>query len=167
MFGVILSISVISTCASFILTTSTPGYNNRISPGSGNFSEEFAAKHFPKLAKSWRKWSGSLARGHQAAALVCEVEGSLLPVGNMGKCLGVWRNGNLWCGKNPLQRIKYQERFLSPRRSGILQSDLGPLSNRSVVETYVLPVLMYECESWILSEGHLNCCFNMVIRLPV
>jgi len=38
--------------ASFILTTSTPGYKHRVSPGSGHFSEEFAAKHFPKLAKS-------------------------------------------------------------------------------------------------------------------
>jgi len=92
--------STISTWgASFILTTSTHGYKHRVSPGSGNFSEEFAAKHFPKLAKSWQKWSGSLARGHQASALVCEVEGSLLPVGNMGKCLGVWRKGNLWCGQ--------------------------------------------------------------------
>ena len=92
--------STISTWgASFILTTSTPGYKHRVSPGSGNFSEEFAAKHFPKLAKSWQKWSGSLARGHQASALVCKVEGSLLPVGSMGKCLGVWWKGNLWCGK--------------------------------------------------------------------
>jgi len=51
---------------------------------------------------------------------------------------------------------EYQESLLFPRRPGILQGDLGPLSNRSVVETYVLPVLTYECESWILSEGHLK-----------
>jgi len=51
---------------------------------------------------------------------------------------------------------EYQEILLSPRRPGILQGDLGPLSNRSVVETCVLPVLMYECESWIQSEGHLK-----------
>ena len=37
--------------ASFILTTSTPDYKHRISPGSGNFSEEFATKHFPKQSE--------------------------------------------------------------------------------------------------------------------
>ena len=39
---------------------------------------------------------------------------------------------------------------------GSFQGDLGPLSSRSVVETCVLPVLTYGCESWILSEGDLK-----------
>ena len=39
---------------------------------------------------------------------------------------------------------------------GSFQGDLGPLLGRSVVETCVLPVLVYGCENWILSEGDLE-----------
>ena len=30
--------------------------------------------------------------------------------------------------------------------------DLGPLSSRSVVEVCVTPVLLYDCENWIVSK---------------
>ena len=52
---------------------------------------------------------------------------------------------------------EYQESLLFPGRLGIFQGDLGPLSNRSVVETCILPVLMYECESWILLRVISSC----------
>ena len=35
---------------------------------------------------------------------------------------------------------------------GVFQGDLSPLSFRSVVEVCVMPILMYGCENWIVSE---------------
>ena len=36
---------------------------------------------------------------------------------------------------------------------GVFQGDLSPLSCRSVLETCVMPVLLYGCENWILTDG--------------
>ncbi len=38
---------------------------------------------------------------------------------------------------------------------GAFQGDLSPLSTKSVILTCVLPVLLYGCENWILSEDNL------------
>ena len=118
-----------------------------------NLVKNFAAKHFLKL-------NGEVvvfARGHQTAAPVCEVEGSVLPVGDTGRCLGVWWKGDLMATKSIEENIRKARRaFFLLGSLGSFQGDLGPLSSRSVVETCVLPVLMYGCESWILSEGDLK-----------
>ena len=36
---------------------------------------------------------------------------------------------------------------------GAFQGDLSPLSTKSVINTCVLPVLLYGCENWILKYG--------------
>ena len=33
---------------------------------------------------------------------------------------------------------------------------LNPLTGRSLFDTFVVPTLLYECETWILSESHLH-----------
>ena len=38
---------------------------------------------------------------------------------------------------------------------GTFQGDLSPLSTNSVIDTCVLPVLLYGSENWFLSEGNL------------
>ena len=34
----------------------------------------------------------------------------------------------------------------------VFQGDLSPLSSHAVVESCVMPVLVYDCENWILTE---------------
>ena len=34
----------------------------------------------------------------------------------------------------------------------VFLGDLGPLSSRSVVEVCVMPILLYDCENWIVSK---------------
>ena len=88
---------------------------------------------------------------------MCEVEGTFLPVSDTGKCLGVWWKGNLMATKSIEENIKKARRaFFLLRSLGTFQGDLGPLSNRLVVETCVLPVLMYGCENWILSRDDIE-----------
>ena len=116
----------------------------------------FAAKHFLKL--NIEKCEVIVfTRSHQEDAPVCEVEGIFLPVSDPGKCLGVWWKGNLMATKSIEENIKKARRaFFLLGSLGTFQGDLGPLSNRSVVETCVLPVLMYGCENWILSRGDIE-----------
>ena len=39
---------------------------------------------------------------------------------------------------------------------GVFQGDLSPLSSRAVVESCVMPVLLYGCENWVLINGAAN-----------
>ena len=72
---------------------------------------------------------------------MCEVEGTLLAPSDMGKCL--YRS--LVEG---LEREHQEGNRVFPPGDLPRQS----LSNRSVVETCVLPVPIYECENWILNS---------------
>ena len=112
--------------------------------------KNFAAKHFlkPNIEKCEVV---VFTRSHQEDEPVCEIEGTFPPVSDAGKCLGVWWKGNLMATKSIEENIKKARRaFFLLGSLGTFQSNLGPLSNRSVVETCVLPVLMYGCENWIL-----------------
>ena len=35
---------------------------------------------------------------------------------------------------------------------GVFQGDLSPLSSHAVVESCVMPVLLYGCENWVVTE---------------
>ena len=69
------------------------------------------------------------------------------------KCLGyVWR-GNL----SVVQMVEYncskaRRAFFAYRGIGGFQGDLSPLSGRSIIDTCVLPVLLYGCEQWRLTD---------------
>ena len=79
---------------------------------------------------------------------MCVVERTFLPVSGTGKCLGVWWKGNLIAKKNIEENIKKARReFFLLGYLVTFQGDLGPLSNRSVVETSVSPVMVYGCEN--------------------
>ena len=39
---------------------------------------------------------------------------------------------------------------------GAFQGDLSPLSTKSIIETCVLPILLFGCENWIVSETNLD-----------
>ena len=78
----------------------------------------------------------------------CEVDGSVLPPGEAGKCLGYW-----WERTVEENIKKAQRAFFHYGSISVFQGDLSPLSCRSVLETCVMPVLLYGSENWILTEG--------------
>ena len=47
---------------------------------------------------------------------------------------------------------KARRSFFHYGASGVFQGDLSPLSSRTVVESCVMPVLLYSCENWVLTE---------------
>lgn len=77
---------------------------------------------------------------------VCDVDGVVVPSGNVGKCLGYWWKGDLLSSKSIEE--KHQQSFGS---IGVFCGDISPLSSRSVLERSVMPIL-YGSENWILRE---------------
>ena len=90
---------------------------------------------------------------HQGNDPMCEIDGSLLPVSRSGKCLGYWWLGDLSANKSVDENIKKARRtFFHYGSLGSFQGDLNPLSTGSIIQTCVMPVLLYGCENWVLSD---------------
>ena len=68
--------------------------------------------------------------------------------------MGYWWKGDLLAARAVEENIKKARRaFFHYGSIGAFQGDLGPLSCRSVLETCVMPVLLYGCENWIVTDG--------------
>ena len=84
---------------------------------------------------------------------VCEVEGSIMPAGDVGKCLGYWWRGNLLASTSIDKNIrKARHAFFHFGSICIFQVDVSPLSSKAVLESCIMPVLLFGCENWILTE---------------
>ena len=86
-----------------------------------------------------------------------KIDDTQLPVVTAVKCLGVWRDFS------PSRKISIDGRINKVRAAFFLHGELGafrgqlnPLSSRSLIESCVIPVLMYGSESWTLSKTLLN-----------
>ena len=89
-----------------------------------------------------------LSRDRNFAPPSCEVEGSEMPVGDVGKCLGYWWKGDLLATRSVDENIKKARRaFFHYGSIGVFQGDICPLSSKSVLECCVIPVLLYGCEN--------------------
>ena len=85
---------------------------------------------------------------------VCEVNGSIMPAGDVRKCLGYWWKGDLSASRSVEENIKKaRSAFFHFGSIGICQGDISPLSSREVMESCVMPVLLYGSENWILTEA--------------
>ena len=73
-----------------------------------------------------------------------------MPVGDVGKCLGYWWKGDLLATRSVDENIK--KAFFHYGSIGVFQGDICPLSSKSVLECCVIPVLLYGCENWIMTE---------------
>ena len=83
----------------------------------------------------------------------CSVDGEVIPASDVGKCLGYWWRGDQMATRAVEENVKKARRsFFLYGGIGVFQGDLSPLSSRSVVEVCVMPILMYGCEDWIVSE---------------
>ena len=97
-----------------------------------------------------------------------------LPVVESARCLGVW-----WCS-NSTSRKSVEERVCKARRAFFANGDLGafhgllnPLSSQSLVESCVLPILMYGAEAWCINaslllklESFQSEIGKKILRLP-
>ena len=68
------------------------------------------------------------------------------------KCLGVWWQHDLSPSKSVEENIsKARWAFFATGSLGSFHGKLNPLSGRSIFEIFVVPVLLYGCETWILT----------------
>ena len=73
------------------------------------------------------------------------------------KCLGVWWRYDLSPEKSVDECIhKARRAFFALGSIGAFHGRLNPLTGRSLFETFVVPTMLYGCETWILSETHLR-----------
>ena len=80
------------------------------------------------------------------------VDGCFMPVGDVGKCLGFWWKRDLFATKCVDENIrKARKAFFGYGSIGAFQGSLSPISSVSVIETCVLPALLYGAENWILT----------------
>ena len=88
---------------------------------------------------------------------VCEIEGNVLTASGTAKCLGYLWNHDLSAKPSIDHNImKARKSFFAYGSMGTFQGDLSPLSGRSVVETCILPILLYGAENWCLSQNSIQ-----------
>ena len=83
-----------------------------------------------------------------------QLTGQSISAQSTAKCLGYWWHTNL----TPVKSI--EENISKARRAffalSAYQGALKPLSGSSLFSTFVLPILLYGCENWVLSESLLS-----------
>ena len=76
----------------------------------------------------------------------CKIAEQAISVGSEGKCLGYWWQGKLMINRAVEEGIKKAGScFFHYGAIGVFQGDLSPLSSCAVVESCVMPVLLYGC----------------------
>ena len=85
------------------------------------------------------------------------LDGAILPSRDGAKCLGyVWDSS---LSSKPMIEhniIKARKAFFAYGSIGVYQGAISPPSCRSVVETCVMPILLYGCENWSLCDSSLK-----------
>ena len=72
-------------------------------------------------------------------------------------CLGYWWCWDLSTTKAVDEAIKKARRaFFAFGAIGAFQGQLNPISGRSIYETCVIPVLLFGCENWVLTDSMLH-----------
>ena len=86
-----------------------------------------------------------------------EVEGVVIPSRSKARCLGFWWRRDLFATRAVEEGIsKARRTFFQFESVGTFQGILNPALSKSVIETCVMPVLLYGCENWILKEQIIN-----------
>ena len=114
--------------------------------------KDFAAHNFLKL--NVQKCEIVMFSHGRSAGVIpqCEVDGSQIPVRNAAKCLGYWWRGDMMALRSVEENIRRARKcFFHYGSLGAFQGDLSPLSTRSIIETCVMPSLLFGSENWIVS----------------
>ena len=71
--------------------------------------------------------------------------------------ISTWWTHNLTSTKSIAENIcKARKAFFSFGSIGVFHGNLNPLSSNSVIETCVMSVLLFGCESWYLTDTTLD-----------
>ena len=117
--------------------------------------EKFAATNFLKLNVD--KCEVIVFGATGGVGPNCEVGGCVLPVSSEGKCLGFWWRWNLLASRCVEENIKKARKaFFSYGSIGAFQGVLNPLSATSVIESCIMPILLYGAENWIMTPEILS-----------
>ena len=80
-----------------------------------------------------------------------------LPAEDCMKCLGIWWSADSSSRKSVDDRIcKARGAFFAHGQLGAFHGSLNPLSSRSLIESCIIPSLMYGSESWLLNSTLLH-----------
>ena len=86
-----------------------------------------------------------------------QVAGTTIDTQSHAKCLGVWWQHDLSPGRSVEENIsKARRAFFGLGSIGSFQGVLNPLTGLSVFEVFVIPILLYGCETWILTPTLLS-----------
>ena len=134
------------------LATSTDSLEAQV-----NMVKDFAARNFLRLNVQ-KCEIVMFSRGCGSGVTPqCEVDGSEIPVRDAGKCLGYWWRGDLMASRSVEENIrKARKSFFHYGSLGAFQGDLSPLSTKSIIETCVMPILLFGSENWIVSKTILD-----------
>ena len=73
------------------------------------------------------------------------------------KCLGYWWSWDLSASKAVDKAInKARRAFFAFGAMGAFHGQLNPISGRSIYEACVVPVLLFGCENWVLTDSMLH-----------
>ena len=90
-------------------------------------------------------------------ATIATLEGVGLRPQLSAKCLGYWWCWDLSATKAVDEAIKKARQvFFAFGAIGAFQGQLNPISGRSIYETCVIPVLLFGCENWVLTDSMLH-----------
>ena len=121
----------------------------------GNLIEAFCQANSLKLNAS--KTEVVLTTKGRYNECMLELVGQEVVTQKEAKCLGVWWRYDLSPLKSVEESIsKARRAFFALGSIGAFHGKLNPLTGRSLFETFVMPTLLYGCETWILSESHLQ-----------
>ena len=115
--------------------------------------KEFAERNFLKLNVG-KCEVVMFSRGCSVDVPECVVDCSVLPAGDIGRCLGFWWKRDLLATRSVGENIKKARRaFFHYGSIGAFQDDLSPLSSRSILDACVIPILLYGCENWLMTHA--------------
>ena len=118
--------------------------------------DDFLAKNFLQLNTNKCELVVH-AHGTQSHTISVDVGDISLEPSHASKCLGTWWTPNLSPTKAIMENISSARRaFFSFGSIGVFHGNLNPLSSRSVVETCVMPILLFGSECWYLSDPTLD-----------
>ena len=107
----------------------------------------------------------SFSRQSNCAQPQVSLDGATLQCKDVAKCLGYVWNSTL-SSKPMIEHniTKARRYFFAYGSIGAYQGNISPLSCRSVIETCVMPIPLYGCESWSLCDSSLKALKSLALQ---
>ena len=133
------------------ITNSTSSLNAQLEAVSSFTSENFLQLNPSKCEIV------SFSRQSRSSQPQLSLDGAIIPCNDGAKCLGyVW--SSTLSSKPMIEHnvTKARKSYFAFGSIGVYQGAISPLSCRSLVETCVMPILLYGCENWSLCYSSLK-----------